>query len=93
MSLVMLDSQATIPGAKLPAPENRTCPLPKWLYPADSPCSKQDAVFQNSDVFNIKEGVIKPAQTIGAAIGSIGKWVVFGLALYVGLNIYALVKR
>lgn len=68
MSLVMLHSQATIPGAELPAPENRTCPLPKWLYPADSPCRNQDKIFQNSDVFNIEKGVKAPAREVGQGI-------------------------
>lgn len=91
--MLLLTSQTVTPQATMQAPENLTCPLPRWMYPNDSPCSKQETVFQNPDVFNIKEGVVKPAQTIGAAVRSIGKWVVFGFVLYVGLNIYALVKR
>lgn len=91
--MLLLTSQTVTPQATMQAPENLVCPLPRWMYPSDSPCSKQDTVFQSPDVFNMEKGVIQPAKTVGAAVVSVGKWVFFAVVLYYGLTLYALVKR
>ena len=70
MALALLEDQSTIPESERPAPENQTCLLPKWMYPADSPCRNQGTVFQNPDVFNIEKGVKEPARKV--ADGAIG---------------------
>lgn len=68
MALEFLKTQANAPEGDLPAPENKVCLFPKWFYPADSPCAKQDAVVENKDIFNIEKGVKQPARTVGKGI-------------------------